>query len=165
MLTFEQKLEILDSFPELERKNVSLGRVNYHFEESQHDKKTVAFHLHPGGNGFVYAGLLRGYETDDKGFVNIRDFSETELRSLIQASITSLSINIPETPVLSKRKKAKAAAEGSSVWNDADGNTLTLRFEEDLWYLYAGLHLEMAFETIEEAKEYLAEEGFTSEQV
>ena len=97
--------------------------------------------------------------------MNIRDFSETELRSLIQASITSLSINIPETPVLSKRKKAKAAAEGSSVWNDADGNTLTLRFEEDLWYLYAGLHLEMAFETIEEAKEYLAEEGFTSEQV
>ena len=164
MLTFEQKLEILDSFPELERKNVSLGRVNYHYEESQHDKKTVAFHLHPNGNGFVYAGLLRGYETDDKGFVNIRDFAESELRSLIQASITSLFINIPETPVLSKRKKAKAAAEGSSVWSDADGNVLSLKFEEDLWYLYAGLHLEMAFETIEEAKEYLAEEGFIPEQ-
>jgi len=165
MLTFEQKLVILDSYPELERKNVSLGRVNYHYEESQHDKKTVAFHLHPNGNGFVFAGLLRGYETDDKGFVNIRDYSELELRSLLDASITSLSVHIPEAPVLSKRKKAKAAAVGDSVWTDPDGNTLTLKFEEDLWYVYAGLHLEMAFETVEEAKEYLAEEGFTAEQV
>jgi hypothetical protein len=160
MLTFEQKLNILDSYPELERKNVSLGRVNYHYEESQHEKTTVAYHLHPNGNGFVYAGLLRGYETDDKGFVNIRDFSEEELRSIIDASITSLSVRIPEAPVLGKRKKAKAAAEGETAWVHPDGNTLTLRFEEDLWYIYAGLHLEMAFETIEEAKEYLAEEGF-----
>lgn len=105
MLTFEQKLAILDSYPQLERKNVSLGRVNYHYEESQHDKKTVAFHLHPNGNGYVFAGLLRGYETDDKGFVNIRDYSESELRSLLDASITSLSIYIPDAPVASKRKK------------------------------------------------------------
>lgn len=105
MLTFEQKLAILDSYPQLERKNVSLGRVNYHYEESQHDKKTVAFHLHPNGNGYVFAGLLRGYETDDKGFVNIRDYSEFELRNLLDASITSLSIYIPDAPVASKRKK------------------------------------------------------------
>lgn len=105
MLTFEQKLAILDSYPQLERKNVSLGRVNYHYEESQHDKKTVAYHLHPNGNGYVFAGLLRGYEADDKGFVNIRDYSESELRSLLDASITSLSIYIPDTPVASKRKK------------------------------------------------------------
>lgn len=164
MLTFEQKLVILDSYPQLERKNVSLGRVNYHYEGSQHDKKTVAFHLHPNGNGFVFAGLLRGYETDDKGFVNIRDFSESELRSLLEASITSLSVKIPEAPVLGKRKKAKAAAQGETLWMDPEGNALTLKFEEDLWYVYAGLHLEMAFETVEEAKEYLAEEGFVLNQ-
>ncbi|WP_379163579.1 hypothetical protein [Paenibacillus sp. sgz5001063] len=160
MLTFEQKLAILDSYDQLERRNVSLGRVNYHFEQSRHDKKTVASHLHPNGNGFVYAGLLRGYETDDKGLVNIRDYSEAELRSLLDASITSLSMYIPEAPAPAKRKK-KAAAESESLWNNAEGNTLSLKFEEDLWYLYAGLQLEMAFETLEEAEEYLAEEGFT----
>lgn len=117
MLTFEQKLAILDSYPQLERKNVSLGRVNYHYEESQHDKKTVAFHLHPNGNGYVFAGLLRGYETDDKGFVNIRDYSESELRSLLDASITSLSIYIPDAPVASKRKK-KAAATADTLWTN-----------------------------------------------
>ncbi len=161
MLTFEQKLAIFDSYPELERRNVSLGRVNYHFEGSRHEKKTVASHLHPNGNGFVYAGLLRGYETDGKGLVNIHDYSEAELRELITASIASLSMYIPEAPAPSKRnKKAAAAAGAETLWVNADGNMLSLRFEEDLWYLYAGLQLEMAFETIEEAEEYLAEEGF-----
>lgn len=163
MLTFEQKLAILDSYPQLERKNVSLGRVNYHFEESQHEKKIVAYHLHPNGNGFVFAGLLRGYETDDKGFVNIRDYSESELRSLLDASITSLSIYIPEAPVASKRKK-KAVVTADSLWTNDEGHTLTLKLEDDLWYVYADLNLEMAFETIEEAKEYLAEEGFSQVQ-
>ncbi|WP_339317429.1 hypothetical protein [Paenibacillus sp. FSL R10-2734] len=162
MLTFEQKLAILDSYPQLERKNVSLGRVNYHYEESQHDKKTVAYHLHPNGNGYVFAGLLRGYETDDKGFVNIREYSEAELRSLLDAAITSLSIYIPEAPVTSKRKK-KTAASADSLWTNDEGHTLTLKLEEDLWYVYADLNLEMAFETLEEAKEYLAEEGFTAQ--
>jgi hypothetical protein len=161
MLTFEQKLAIFDSYPELERKNVSLGRVNYHFEGSRHDKKTVASHLHPNGNGYVYAGLLRGYEADDKGLVNIREYPEAELRELIEASMTSLSMYIPDAPAPSKRKKKAAADTTETLWVNADGNALSLRFEEDLWYLYAGLQLEMAFETLEEAEEYLAEEGFT----
>jgi hypothetical protein len=159
MLTFEQKLAILDSYPQLERRNVSLGRVNYHFEQSRHEKKTVASHLHPNGNGYVFAGLLRGYESDDKGLVNIRDYSESELRELLDASITSLSMYIPEVPAPGKRKK-KTATVADSLWVNGDGHTLSLKLEEDLWYLYAGLQLEMAFETIEEAEEYLAEEGF-----
>lgn len=81
MLTFEQKLAILDSYPQLERRNVSLGRVNYHYEQSRHEKKTVASHLHPNGNGYVFAGLLRGYESDDKGLVNIRDYSSPSCAS------------------------------------------------------------------------------------
>ena len=164
MLTFEQKIAILDSYPQLERKNVSLGRVNYHYEESRHDKKIVAYHIHPNGNGYVFAGLLRGYETDDKGFVNIRDYSESELRSLLDASITSLSIYIPEAPATSKRKKKTATTSAETLWTDGEGHTLTLKLEEDLWYVYADLNLEMAFETIEEAKEYLAEEGFAPAQ-
>ncbi|MBW4082381.1 hypothetical protein [Paenibacillus sp. S150] len=163
MLTFEQKLAILDSYPQLERKNVSLGRVNYHFEQSRHEKKTVAFHLHPNGNGYVYAGLLRGYETDDKGMVNIRGYGEAELRELVDASVTSLSMFVPEAPAPGKRKK-KTAAGADTVWINEEGQKLSLKPEDDLWYLYAGLQLEMAFETLEEAEEYLAEEGFAPVQ-
>ena len=51
MLTFEEKLAIIESFPELERKNVSLGRVNFHFEGSIYEKKNVVYHLHPNEIG------------------------------------------------------------------------------------------------------------------
>ncbi|WP_028608450.1 hypothetical protein [Paenibacillus harenae] len=159
MLSFEQKLEVIESFPELQRRDVSLGRANFHFEESAHEKKTVVQHLHPNGNGYVYAGLIDGVSTDDKGLVNIRDFSEEELRSLIAESIRSLSVAPPEKPDSKKKKKRKPPQE--ERWIDANGHSLTLLFEEDLWYLYAGLNLESAFETYEEAEQYLEEEQFT----
>ncbi|KAA9004722.1 hypothetical protein F4V43_10385 [Paenibacillus spiritus] len=159
MLTFEQKLRILDSYPELTRRDVSLGRVNYSLETSLHDKKTVAYHLHPNGNGYVYAGLLRGRETDAKGLVNIREFEEAELRELVEASIASLSQAPADAGTSAPRKPKKA--KNNSVWLDADGSVLELKAEEGLWYLYSGPNLDMAFETRAEAEEYLAEEGFT----
>lgn len=161
MLTFEQKIAILDTYPELERKQVSLGRVNYHYEESQHDKKTVAYHLHPNGNGFVYAGLLKGYAVDGKGFVNIRDYEEKELRELVSASIQSLSAENPDMAEKPAKQAAAKATDAGQAWVDADGAQLALRLEDDVWMVYSGASLEMAFETREEAEEYLAEEGFT----
>lgn len=158
MLSFEQKLSIIEAFPELQRKDVSLGRTNFHYEESFHDKKTVVHHLHPNGNGYVFAGLIAGVQTDDKGLVNIRDYNEEELRSLIEQSIHSLATPPPEKPVSKKKKKAKPQEERWIGPNDA---VLTLLFEEDLWYLYADLNLESAFETYEEAEQYLEEEQFT----
>lgn len=59
MLTFEEKLSIIETFPELQRKDVSLGRVNFHYPDSVQEKKIVVQHLHPNGNGFVYAGHMR----------------------------------------------------------------------------------------------------------
>ncbi|MGG6310883.1 hypothetical protein [Paenibacillus macerans] len=180
MLTFEQKLGILESFPELERKNVSLGRINFHYEGSAYEKKTVVYHLHPGGNGFVYAGLLQGYDADDKGFVNIRDLDEKELRSLVRQSIDSLSVRdggLPGTlsataPGSPGRSEGTAESEASAsrssspggLWTNAKGEKLTLKYEDDLWYIYSGLSLEMAFETREEAGEYLQEEGFAPQK-
>ena len=38
MLTFEQKQEIIESFPQLTKKEISLKRVNYHFEGSLYEK-------------------------------------------------------------------------------------------------------------------------------
>jgi hypothetical protein len=156
MLSFEDKLVIADSFPELQRKDVSMGRVNYHYEESAYDKKTVVYHLHPNGNGYVYAGDLPEYDTDDKGFVNIRDFTADQLRLVIGQSIHSLT---------GSEQGATAGAGGAREerWANAKKQTLTLQYEEEdeMWYIFAGLNLDATFDTYEEAKEYLEEEGFS----
>lgn len=165
MLTFEQKLDVLQSYPQLQRKNVSLGRVNFHFEESTVDKKIVAFHIHPNGNGFVYAGLLDEYETDDKGFVNIRDYSEEQLRTLLDATMKAMSsqpkpVNeVVETNTSSVIPFSSGSSAGGQWIND-EGHTLILKYEDDMWCLYAGNNLDMAFESRHEADDYLREEGF-----
>lgn len=159
MLSFEQKLAIIEEFPELQRKDVSLGRTNFHYEESAHEKKSVVHHLHPNGNGYVFAGLVPGIATDDKGLVNIRDYGAEELRTIIGKSISSLATPPPEKPEPGKKKKRKPPQE--ERWIGPNHDVLTLLFEEDLWYLYADLNLESAFETYEEAVQYLEEEQFS----
>ena len=39
MLSFEEKLKVIESFPQLERKDVSLRRVNFHYVESGSEKR------------------------------------------------------------------------------------------------------------------------------
>lgn len=156
MLTFNEKLEIIESFPELERKNVSLGRINFQFEDSISEKKNIVYHLHPNGNGFVYAGQLDNYDADEKGMVNIRDFSEDQLRKLLKQSIQSLS------PV--EKTAAEEAIIGDSKeerWVDSEKNLLVLINENDSWNIYFGLNLDASFDTYEEAEAFLEEEGFT----
>jgi hypothetical protein len=163
MLTFDQKLGVLSSFPELERKNVSLGRVNFHYEASAYDKKNVVYHLHPNGNGYVYAGMIPGAETDEKGFVNIRDWSESDLRTLVASSIASLSAtpSADGKPSTKEVSSPKTKSQGEQVWTGPDAQTLRLTLEDDLWYVFSGPNLESAFETYEEATDYLREEGFS----
>jgi hypothetical protein len=155
MLNFNEKLAIIEAFPELERKNVSLGRVNFQITESISDKKNIVYHLHPNGNGFVYAGNLEGYNADDKGMVNIRDFSEDELKQLIKDSIRSL------TPI--DPSSAEAAIIGDQVeerWVDNENNQLIVINENDAWNIYFGLNLDESFDTYGEAEAFLKEEGF-----
>ncbi len=154
MLTFEEKLAIIESFPELQRKNVSLGRINFHFEESVSDKKNVVYHLHPNGNGFVYAEYVHGYKTNDKGMVNIRDFSAEELRTVIQKSILSLSQSTTDEVV-------SVAQNEEEQWINEENHTLILVEEDDMWNVYAGLNLDGTFNSYREAAQYLDEEGFT----
>lgn len=155
MLSFEEKLAIADSFPELQRKDVSLGRVNYHYDQSVTDKTTVVYHLHPNGNGFVYAGELRDVHTDGKGLVNVRDYSAEDFRSLIARSIRSLSGT-------GASASAPAGQAKEERWSNGKGQTLELRFEDEdqMWYVFSGLSLDAAFDTYAEAKEYLEDEGF-----
>lgn len=157
MLTFEQKLAVIESFPELQRNNVSLGRVNFHYEDSVVEKKTVVYHLHPNGNGFVYAGYVSGYDTDAKGMVNIREYSEEELRKLIRASIDSMS----PAPLEADIAEEETTEVKKERYIKDNNETLWLEYDFELWNIYAGESLEMTFETREEAEEYLLEEGFS----
>lgn len=155
MLNFEDKLAIIATFPELERVNVSLGRVNFQFKESVSDKKNVVYHLHPNGNGFVFAGKLPNYQSDEKGMVNIRNFSEEELKQIIKESIQSLSeVNKPVV---------EAAIIGDSQeerWVNEENQQLLLINENEAWNIYFGLNLEDTFDTYEEAEMFLVDEGF-----
>lgn len=155
MLNFEEKLAIIETFSELERVNVSLGRVNFQFKESISDKKNVVYHLHPNGNGFVYAGRVPNYKTDEKGMVNIRDFSAKELKQIIRDSITSLTE--VENPVI---ESAIIGDNQEERWINEENQQLLLVNEDEIWNIYFGLNLEETFATYEEAEIFLVEEGF-----
>lgn len=151
MLTFEEKEAIIQEFTELSRKEVSMKRVNYHYEKSLYEKTTVIYHLHPNGNGFVYVGDLPQYEAaDDKGLLNIREASADELRKIIKDSITYLSTEEEELQDV----------EIEEVWKNKEDSKLTLLQEDTLWNIYHGYNLEESFGSYNEAKAYLLEEGF-----
>lgn len=159
MLTFEQKQAIIESFPELTKKEVSLGRLNYHFEESLHEKKIVVNHLHPNGNGFVYAGHLPKKKTGPKGMVNIRDYSEEQLRSLIADSIAHLSTEYVET-----EDDLDAADPIEEIWVNRKGDTLRLVQEDELFNVYTGDNLEDSYNSYKGAVTYLHSEDFKRQE-
>ena len=145
MLTFEEKLEIIESYPMLQRKDVSLGRVNFQFKESVLDKENVVYLLHPNGNGYVFAELIDdNYDIDNKGMVNIRDFSEKALRKVIDQSIASLS---EQEPI-------------EETWINKERQTLLLTNDFDSWNVYAGDMLDGTYATYNGAVDYLEQEGF-----
>ncbi|MGG3451698.1 hypothetical protein [Domibacillus aminovorans] len=154
MLTFEEKKAIIETFPQLTAKDVSMKRINYHFEDSLYEKTVVVHHLHPNGNGFVFVADLPGYEVNDKGLVNIREASEAELRAAIADSIRYLS-DKPEDEVIEQVPLSE-----EQEWRNRDGQTLLLVNEDLLWNVYTGLNLEESFESFKEAERYLLEEGF-----
>lgn len=150
MLTFEQKQVIIESFPELAKKDVSLKRVNYHFEGSLYDKKTVVYHLHPNGNGYVFVGELKKYNADNKGMANIREATEDELREMISDSIA----------ILSEEEEFAEEVEKAQIWKNHEARELKLVHEDTLWNVYHGINLEESFGSFDEAEEYLLNEGF-----
>ncbi|MCJ8009199.1 hypothetical protein ACFFF5_20675 [Lederbergia wuyishanensis] len=154
MLTFEEKQAIIESFPQLSKKEVSMKRLNYHFEESLYDKTVVVYHLHPNGNGFVYVGDLPAYQADNKGLVNIREVTEEELRKIIKDSIQYLSEDTMES--------LGEISPQEYEWRNEEGQILVLIHEDMLWNIYAGLNLVDSFGSKKDAETYLIEEGFKS---
>lgn len=149
MLTFEQKQAIIETFPTLSKKEISLKRLNYHFEETLYEKSIVVEKLHPNGNGFVFIGDLVKYEKEanDKGLVNIRDYSEVALREILKDAIEYLSEEIDDSPII-------------EIWASREGAKLELEFNNRSWNIYHQRNLEESFGTREDAVAYLREEGF-----
>lgn len=147
MLTFEQKQAIIETFPELVKKEISLKRVNYHYEDSLYEKTIVVEKLHPNGNGYVFVGNLPKYteRVNEKGLVNIRDFDETSLREVIKESIEYLAEE--EEPIIEN-------------WVSRNGTKLQLVYENRAWAVYHQQNLEEVFGTREVAIDYLRDEGF-----
>lgn len=149
MLTFEQKQAIIETFPQLTKKEISLKRVNYHFDGSLYEKSIVVEKLHPNGNGFVFVGDLLKYEKEagKNGLVNIRDYNEDELRTIVQAAIDYLAEEEEEeVPIIEN-------------WVSREGAKLELIFDNPFWHLYHQGNLEDTFGTRDSAVEYLREEG------
>ena len=150
MLTFEQKQEIIESFPQLTKKEISLKRVNYHFEGSLYEKTIVVEKLHPNGNGFVFVGDLLKYEKEagDNGLVNIRDYDEEALREIVRDAINYLSEEeVEDLPII-------------ETWVSREGTKLNLEFNDRSWNIYHQGNLEETFGTREDAVAYLREDGF-----
>ncbi|MFT8363636.1 MAG: hypothetical protein ABF608_10715 [Sporolactobacillus sp.] len=153
-LDYSQKLAIIQAFPELTKKEVSLGRVNFQYNGSATEKKNIVYHLHPNGNGYVYAKDIEGYTADNKGMVAIRDFSEEELRTILQKAIHAQS---PQGVY----EAATESGRDHEFWTlRSTGQTLEVIYENELWNVYADDLLDGTFRTYKEAREYLIEEGF-----
>lgn len=145
MLTFEQKQAIIETFPELTKKEISLKRLNYHFEDSLYEKTIVVEKLHPNGNGFVFVGDMPSYsDVAVKGLVNIRAFNEQALKEIIAKAVAYLS---EDTTV-------------EEQWEDAKGQKVTLLFEQRSWVVYFEGNFEEAFGTYKDAVRYLKDDGF-----
>lgn len=156
MLTFEEKKAIIESFSVLSRKEISLNRLNYHFEDSTYDKTIIVEKLHPNGNGFVYVGDLLKYEKEanEKGLVNIRDYDEQSLREIIADAISYLAEEVEEVaeePIVEK-------------WTSREGTILELIYDQRNWNIYFKDNLEESFGTREAAVAYLRDEGFRQKQ-
>ena len=119
-------------------------------------RKTLFIIYTQMGMDLFMQDMLENYDTDEKGMVNIRDFSEEQLRKVLKQSIQSLS------PV--EKTTTEEAIIGDSKeerWVDSEKNLLVLINENDSWNIYFGLNLDASFDTYEEAETFLQEEGFT----
>lgn len=151
MLTFEQKEAILDRYAELTKQPVSLKRLNYHYKASEQAKTIIVRHLHPNGNIWIYAPFLTMDETDEKGYVNGRDYTKAQLIEAIEAAIDEL-----------QKDESGFKADYKEIWeNTRLHQTLILAHEKDMWQVLTDDgKVEMAFYAKSAAESYLDDEGF-----
>jgi hypothetical protein len=97
LLTLEQKKAVFASF-NLQEGKLSKNRYNFIFPASKQQGKILARELHESGNGYVLGKYMsqetidkNGYKVDPRGWVSIKNFSEYDLKVIIQEAIISMS--------------------------------------------------------------------------
>jgi len=91
MLSFEHKRTIFSSYSELTETQRSNDRINFEYRGSKKRGKVLACELTASGNGYVLGKYMVGYKLDNRGWINIKDFNEDELRAVITKAIDSMS--------------------------------------------------------------------------
>ena len=98
MLNYEQKRSIFRSYSDLIEKTMSHNRLNYEYPKSLQRGKILVTQLNLSGNGYVIGKYMeqetiksKGYKVDPRGWINIKDFSETELHEVIQLAMMSMN--------------------------------------------------------------------------
>lgn len=152
MLSFAEKKAIFDEFEELAMHEVSLKRLNYHFEESAVPKTTVVKFLHPNGNAFIYAGYLPEEDTM-KGYISVLEEDAEMIRQMTADAIEYL------------KKTVDGYEEGyQENWVEDHGDYLTLEYRNGMWsIIMSSGALEAIFKTRDAAVGYLEDEGFFEE--
>ncbi|AIS60148.1 hypothetical protein [Listeria ivanovii] len=149
MLNFEEKKALIESMGDFELHEISMDRMNVHYPESKRDKKIIVKHLHPNGNAFIYAPFLEVEPLDKQGYVNVKDYSENEIRVLLEEAKEYMD------------KDEAGYKEGlTKIYQDKNGDRLSLVYENEMWVVYTGENLEAVFPTMEGAEGYLLDEGF-----
>ncbi|MEK4670694.1 hypothetical protein [Niallia sp. FSL R7-0271] len=94
MLSREQKRKILNSYSLFEYK-ISYDRYNYKYKN-----KVIAREFSHTGNGYICGkelnDPLKKYEIDNRGWINIKDMNEEELRTLIELVIDIFGVTLGE---------------------------------------------------------------------
>lgn len=97
MLSFEEKKCIFRSFQGLHEKTISNG-VNYIYSDSLQRGKILSTQLQPSGNGYVIGKYMdeetirtKGYKVDNRGWINIKEFSAGDLHEIITTAMLSMS--------------------------------------------------------------------------
>lgn len=85
MLSLNEKRNILNSFNELTERVDEFGRHFYYFYESSTRRKILGREFVISGNGYIYGEIFPEYKDlcDDRGWINVKNFSEENLISLM----------------------------------------------------------------------------------
>ena len=90
-LSLDQKVEIIETFPELHKSIDKNGRISYFIYGSKQRRKQIIRELTHTGNGYIYGSLTPELHerVDNRGWINFKDCNERELRELIGKVIES----------------------------------------------------------------------------
>lgn len=89
MLSIEEKRNILNSFEELTERIDEYERHFYYFYDSNSRRKLLGREFSLSGNGYIYGEVLEDYKNicDDRGWVNVKNFTENKLYDIINKII------------------------------------------------------------------------------